>query len=183
VTSPRPSRSWRPAASTVISARTERSKEINAALALQQGLAKAGIKTEIKKFPQGDYFKLYAGNTEYVKKNGIGLIMMSWGADWPEGFGFLQQIVDSRVIRAAGNTNLGVNDPAVDQLIDKSAVTADTNARSQIWAQLDAKVMDDAYMVPFIVLKQLFYRPPGLKNVFTNQGLGNYYDFTQLGVK
>jgi peptide/nickel transport system substrate-binding protein len=169
--------------STVISARTERTKEINAALALQQGLQKVGIKAEIKKFPQGDYFKLYAGNTDYVKKNSLGLIMMSWGADWPEGFGYLQQIVDSRVIRPAGNTNLGVKDPAVDQLIDKAAVTGDLNARNALWGQIDAKVMDDAYVVPFINLKQLFYRPAGLKNVYLNQGLGNYYDYTALGVK
>src|SRR5262249_53710912 len=35
--------------STVISARTERPKEVNAALALQQGLQKVGINAEIKK--------------------------------------------------------------------------------------------------------------------------------------
>src|SRR5206468_3920481 len=83
--------------------------------AMQQGLQKVGIKTEIKKYPQGDYFKLYAGNPGYVKKNGLGLISMSWGADWTEGFGYLSQIVDSRVIRDAGNTNLGVTDPEVDK--------------------------------------------------------------------
>ncbi|HZE33794.1 MAG TPA: ABC transporter substrate-binding protein [Actinoallomurus sp.] len=169
--------------STVISARTERTKEINAALALQQGLAKIGIKAEIKKFPQGDYFKLYAGKPDYVKKNGLGLIMMSWGADWTEGFGFLSQIVDSRVIRDAGNTNLGVEDPEVDKLIDKATTTADTTARGAIWAQIDAKVMDDAYMVPFLDVKQLLYRPPNLKNVYISQGLNGYYDYAQLGVK
>ena len=169
--------------STVISARTERPKEVNAALAMQQGLQKVGIKTEIKKYPQGDYFKLYAGNPSYVKKNGLGLISMSWGADWTEGFGYLSQIVDSRVIRAAGNTNLGVTDPAVDKLIDKATVTADNTARGAIWAQIDAKVMDDAYMVPFLDVKQLLYRPPNLKNVYVSQGLNGYYDYAQLGVK
>jgi peptide/nickel transport system substrate-binding protein len=169
--------------STVISARTERPKEINAALALQQGLQKVGIKTEIKKYPQGDYFKLYAGKPDYVKKNDLGLISMSWGADWTEGFGYLSQIVDSRVIRAAGNTNLGVTDPAVDKLIDKATVTADDTARGAVWAQIDAKVMDDAYMVPFLDVKQLLYRPPNLKNVYVSQGLNGYYDYAQLGVK
>src|SRR3569833_618171 len=124
--------------STVISARNERPKGINAALGLEQGLQKVGIKTEIKKYPTNDYFKLYAGNPEYVKKNGLGLMMMSWGADWTEGFGYLQQIVDSRVIRSAGNTNLGVKVPAVDKLIDKATTTADDTARGAIWAQVDA---------------------------------------------
>jgi peptide/nickel transport system substrate-binding protein len=169
--------------STVISARTERPKEINAALALQQGLQKVGIKAEIKKYPTGDYFKLYAGNPDYVKKNGLGLIMMSWGADWPEGFGYLQQIVDSRVIRSAGNTNLGVVDPEVDKLLDTATVTADTAARGAIYAQIDAKVMDDAYMVPFLAEKHLLYRPPTVKNAYINQGLDGYYDYAQMGVK
>jgi peptide/nickel transport system substrate-binding protein len=169
--------------STVLTARTERGKEVNAALAMQQGLAKVGIKAEIKKFPQGDYFKLYSGKPEYVQKNGIGLIMMSWGADWPEGFGYLSQIVDSRVIRTSGNTNLGVKDPAVDAMIDKATVTGDLNARNKIWAQIDAKVMDDAFMVPFLDVKGLFYRPPSLKNAYVNQGLNGIYDYAQLGVK
>ncbi len=169
--------------STVLSARTERPKEVNAALALQQGLAKVGIKAEIKKFPQGDYFKLYAGKPDYVKKNGLGLMMMAWGADWPEGFGYLSQIVDSRVIRPAGNTNLGVKDPAVDALIDKATVTGDLNARNAIYAQIDAKVMDDAYIVPFLDVKGLLYRPPGVKNAYVNQGLNGLYDYAQMGVK
>ncbi len=169
--------------STVLSARTERPKEVNAALAMQQGLAKVGIKAEIKKFPQGDYFKLYAGKPDYVKKNGLGLMMMAWGADWPEGFGYLSQIVDSRVIRTAGNTNLGVKDPAVDQLIDKATVTGDLNARNAIWSQIDAKVMDDAYIVPFLDVKGLLYRPTTLKNAYVNQGLNGLYDYANLGVK
>jgi peptide/nickel transport system substrate-binding protein len=169
--------------STVLSARTERPKEVNAALALQQGLAKVGIKAEIKKFPQGDYFKLYAGKPDYVKKNGLGLMMMAWGADWPEGFGYLSQIVDSRVIRPAGNTNLGVKDPAVDAMFDKATVTGDVNARNAIWAQVDAKVMDDAYIVPFLDVKGLLFRPPGVKNVYVNQGLNGLYDYAQMGVK
>ena len=99
---------------------------------MQQGLQKVGIKAEIKKYPQGDYFKLYAGKPDYVKKNDLGLISMSWGADWVEGFGYLSQIVDSRVIRDAGNTNLGVTDPEVDKLLDKANTTADDTARGAI---------------------------------------------------
>jgi peptide/nickel transport system substrate-binding protein len=168
---------------TSISARTERTKEVNAALALQQSLAKVGIQVDIKKFPQGDYFKLYAGKPDYVKQNGLGLIMMAWGADWPEGYGFLQQILDSRVIRDAGNTNLGVKDPEIDKLLDQSAVTADATARNDIYAQIDAKVMDDAYIMPFLNVKGLLYRPPNVKNVFVNQGLNGLYDYVQMGVK
>ena len=74
----------------------------------------------LKPLPAGDYFKLYAGKPDFVKANNLGLMINGWGADWPDGFGFLQQIVDSRVIRAGGNSNLGVKDPEVDALIDKA---------------------------------------------------------------
>ena len=68
-----------------------------------------------------------------MKANNLGIIIYGWGADWPDGFGFLSQIVDSRVIQpAGGNTNLGVNDPAVDTLLDKAGSTTDSAAREQI---------------------------------------------------
>ncbi len=57
-------------------------------------------------------------NTAFVKANQLGLIDTGWTADWPDGFGFLAQIVDSRVIRDAGNTNLGIVDPTIDARID-----------------------------------------------------------------
>ena len=35
------------------------------------------------------------------------MVVNGWGADWPDGFGFLSQIVDSRAIVPGGNTNIG----------------------------------------------------------------------------
>ena len=69
---------------------------------------------------------------------------MSWGADWPDGFGFLQQIVDSRVIRPAGNTNLGIKLPEVDKLIDQALTENDMTKREAIWGQIDKTVMEQA---------------------------------------
>ncbi len=115
---------------TNMSYRAERPKEKALAESLQQSLAKVGIKLTLKPFPQGDYFKLYAGKPDYAKNNSLGLMANGWGADWPDGFGFLQQIVDSRVIRASGgNTNLTVKIPEVDSLLDKALETSCTGRR------------------------------------------------------
>jgi len=168
---------------TNISYRAERPKEKAAAEALQQSLAKAGIKLTIKPFPQGDYFKLYAGKPDYAKANNLGLMLTGWQGDWTDGFGFLAQIVDSRVIRATGgNTNLTVKDPAVDALIDKAITTDGTDARNQAWVDVDKKVMQDAYILPGTWGKALLYRPPNLTNVFVNDAYG-MYDYLALGVK
>jgi peptide/nickel transport system substrate-binding protein len=166
---------------TGISYRAERPKEKATAEALQQSLATAGINLEIKPYPLADYLKLYAGKPDYAKANGLGLMVYGWGADWPDGYGFLAQIVDSRVIRATGgNSNLGVRDPAVDSMIDKAVNETDTAAREKTWVDVDRKVMEDAYMLPGIWAKGLLYRPPNLTNVFITNGF-QMYDYLALG--
>jgi peptide/nickel transport system substrate-binding protein len=163
--------------------RAERPKEKAEGEALQQSLAKVGIKVNLKPYPEGDYFKLYAGKPDYAKANDLGLSANGWGADWPDGFGFLSQIVDSRVIRATGGaSNLSVKDPKVDSMLDQALSTTDVGAREKIWGQIDAQVMDDAFVLPGVWASTLLYRPKGLTNVFVNNGLGGYYDYMTLGV-
>jgi peptide/nickel transport system substrate-binding protein len=169
---------------TSISYRSERAKEKATAESIQQALAKVGIKLTIKPYALADYTKLYAGKPDFAKSNGLGIMVYGWGADWPEGFGFLQQIVDSRVIRPqGGNTNLGVKIPDVDALIDKAQLTTDADARNKIWAQIDKRVMEEAVILPGIWAKALHYRAQTLTNVYVNDGLGGYYDYAWMGVK
>ncbi|MGH3697374.1 MAG: ABC transporter substrate-binding protein [Pseudonocardiaceae bacterium] len=166
---------------TGISYRAERPKEKATAEALQQSLARVGITLEIKPYPLADYYRLYAGKPDYAKSNGLGLMVHGWGADWPEGFGFISQIVDSRVIRATGgNTNLGVKDPAVDRMLDQALLTKDAAAREQIWVDIDRKVMEGAFILPGVWSKGLHYRPPNLTNVFITDGF-QMYDYLALG--
>ncbi len=99
--------------------RAERPKEKATAEAFQQALSRIGIKLTLKPYPQGDYFSAYAGNPPFVVKNNLGLATNGWGADWNDGFGFLSQIVDSRVIReTGGSSNTSVRIPEVDKMLD-----------------------------------------------------------------
>jgi peptide/nickel transport system substrate-binding protein len=167
-----------------ISYRAERPKEKATAESMQQALARVGIKLTLKAYPQGDYAKLYAGKPDFAKANNLGIMIYGWGADWPDGFGFLQQIVDSRVIRAAGgNTNLGIKSPTVDGLVDQAMAATDTDKRNQLWGQVDKAVMDTAEALPGVWSKVLLYRPDTINNVYVNDGLGGYYDFAWMGVK
>jgi peptide/nickel transport system substrate-binding protein len=168
--------------STNISYRAERDQEKATAESLQQSLDKVGIKTELKPYPQDDYGKIYAGNVSYSKNNKLGLRVYGWGADWNDGFGFLSQIVDSRAIRPAGNTNFNVKDPDVDALLDKALKTIDDKERNAIWPEIDQKVMEGAYYLPGVDAKQLLYRPERLTNVFISDAY-NMYDYTTIGVK
>jgi peptide/nickel transport system substrate-binding protein len=166
---------------TGISYRAERPKEKATAEALQQSLQRVGINLEIKPYPLVDYLKLYAGKPDFAKANNLGLMVYGWGADWPDGFGFLSQIVDSRVIRdTGGNSNLSVRDPAVDALVDKAVTTGDDASRQKAWVDVDRKVMEDAYIIPGIWAKGLLYRPANLTNVFITNGF-QMYDYLAMG--
>ncbi len=168
---------------TNISYRAERPKEKATAESLQQSLQRVGIQLTVKPYPAGDYYKLYAGKPDYAKANNLGIMVSGWGADWPDGFGFLQQITDSRVIRASGgNTNLSVKIPQVDAMFDQALKTTDVPAREAIWSQIDQTVMENAVILPGIWARGLLYRPPNLHNVFVTDGF-QMYDYTALGVQ
>ena len=82
--------------------RSERPAEKATAEAFQEALGKVGIKVTPKPYPDGDYFSALCGKPDYVVKNKLGLCTNGWGSDWNDGFGFLSQIVDSRVIQPTG---------------------------------------------------------------------------------
>jgi peptide/nickel transport system substrate-binding protein len=170
--------------STKISARSDRPKEVAAAQAIQQGLTQAGIKTEIVQVPAGDYFNKYAGTPKWVHDNGVGLMLMAWAADWPSGFGFLQQIVDGRAVKPSGGTNLQETDlPEVNQLLDEAAQDTNAEARNARYTKVDQLVMEDGGIVPLIYARLLLYRPANVTNVTLTHGYGGMYDYLNLGVE
>jgi peptide/nickel transport system substrate-binding protein len=170
--------------STKILARSDRPKEVAAAQGVQQGLAKVGIKADIDQKPNGDYSTKYAGAPQYVRSHGAGLIMIAWAADWPTGFGFLSQVVDSRAIKPSGNFNMSEEDnPRVDAALDAGIANPDAAARTQAWGNIDEMVMKDAAVVPLIYAKALMYRPPNVTNVGVTLGYGGIYDYVNMGLK
>jgi len=169
--------------STSIAYRAERPKEKAAAEAFQESLAKIGIKLAIKPYPDADYFTSYCGKPDFVVKNNLGLCMNGWGADWNDGFGFLSQIVDSRVIRATGgSSNTSVRIPEVDKMLDAASVELDQAKRESEWGAIDKRVMKEAVIYPGVYAKSLLVRPKDATNVFVNQAYG-MYDYLNMGAK
>jgi peptide/nickel transport system substrate-binding protein len=168
---------------TNIAYRAERPKEKAAAEAFQQALSRVGIKLTLKPYPQGDYFAQYAGLPPYVVKNKLGLALNGWQADWPDGFGFLSQIVDSRVIRpTGGSSNTSVRIPEVDQMLDEALTELDTDKRNQTWAEIDKRVMEEAVIYPGVYSKALLVRSKNATNIFVTDAFGEY-DYLGLGAQ
>jgi len=163
--------------------RDDRPKEKAEAEAFQETLGKVGIKVNVRALPGGDYSSATCGLPSYVVKNGIGLCANGWGADWNDGFGFLSQLVDSRVIRPTGGSlNTSVRIPEVDKMLDKGQVEQDAAKREQIWGDIDKRVMEEAVIYPGVYAKSVLLRSKNATNVFVNDAFG-YYDYTAMGVK
>jgi peptide/nickel transport system substrate-binding protein len=164
-----------------VATRGDQPNEVAAATGVQQALAKVGIKADVLPYPSGTYTNTYVGSPAYMQQHNIGLAGYSWGADWPDGFGFLSQIADGRAIKAAGNSNLEMlNDPQVNSLFDKATTSPDATTRASIYSQIDKLMMDKATAVPAVYSRSLLYRNPDLTNVFVTQAYG-MYDYTQIG--
>jgi peptide/nickel transport system substrate-binding protein len=168
--------------STTLAYRADRPKETAAATALQASLALAGIKVTLKGFPSGSYYTDFAGSPAYMSSHNIGIAMGGWGADWPNGFGFLDELANGNAIAPTGNTNIGMlNDPVVNADFTKSSTLAGA-ARTAIWSTIDKQVMGDAAILPLIYAKALLYRPPNVTNVYWQAYYG-MYNYAVLGVK
>ncbi|MGZ4428519.1 MAG: ABC transporter substrate-binding protein [Nocardioidaceae bacterium] len=169
--------------STNMAYRTDRPGEKAVAEAFQQALGKVGIQLGLKGYTSTDYFSSYAGNPPFVVKNSLGLDVNSWGADWNDGFGFLSQITDSRVIRnTGGSSNISVRIPQVDNMLDQATQELNTQKRNADWGAIDKRVMQEAVIYPGVYGKVLLFRPPHLTNVFVNQAYG-MYDYLAMGVQ
>ncbi|MET7848406.1 ABC transporter substrate-binding protein [Streptomyces avermitilis] len=167
---------------TNISARSDRPQEIDAATAIINSLKKVGIDASLKQYPSGKYFTDYAGVPKFTKKQNLGLIMMQWGADWPSGYGFLQQILNGSAIGSSGNTNLSQFDNKdVNSLLGKAIGTEDKTARDALYTEIDKKTMDEAVLVPLTYFKVLLYRPTTYTNLVSTAAFSGQYDYLNIG--
>jgi peptide/nickel transport system substrate-binding protein len=167
--------------SATIGYRAERPKEKATAEAFQQALDRIGIKLTVKPLPEATYSSDTCGDPNYRNQRKIGMCVYGWGADWPDGFGFLSQIVDSRTMRA-GAANMNVDIPEVDRMLDEAMSELDTDKREADWAAIDRKVMEQALIYPGVYAKAVLVRPTNATNVFINEALG-FYDYLAMGAR
>jgi peptide/nickel transport system substrate-binding protein len=164
-------------------ATTNKGKGPKVAIALQQALAKVGIKASVAQFDASTYYSGVIGVPSNVHKQGLGLAVAGWGPDFPTEYGFFESIIDGRAIKqAGGNSNYAeYNNPKVNDLIDQALATTDVSKRNDLWSQVDHQVMEDADYLPFVADKALDYRGPRLTNLYIDSAFG-MYDYVNIGV-
>jgi peptide/nickel transport system substrate-binding protein len=163
--------------------RSDRPQDVAAASALQAALAPVGIKVTLDGYPTGEYYSNYAGVPTFVHSHDLGISMGGWGADWPDGYGFLDELSNGNTIAPAGNTNISeINDPAINALFAQAANDNNASSRLAIWPQIDQAIMAQAAILPIVYQKVLLYRNPNVTNVYMDQYYG-MYNYAVLGLK
>ncbi|MFC8093971.1 ABC transporter substrate-binding protein [Streptomyces sp. NPDC057301] len=166
---------------TILTARSDRPAEVAQATAVQASLKNIGINIEIKQFPSGKYFSNFAGVPSYVHDNKLGMLSMAWGADWPTGFGFLDQIINGAAIKPSGGNNLmELDDPKINKALTDAIANTDDAARTKAWGDIDKMVLDNASVVPVIYRKNLLLRPESAANVTVTQAYLGMYDYVLM---
>jgi len=162
--------------------RSDRPKEVQAAQSLQAALARVGINVQLHGYPSGTYYSDFAGSPNYVHQHDLGIDMGGWAADWPDGYGFLDEISNGNAIAPAGNTNIEeLNDPVVNNLFAEATKTTTAAQETAIWPKIDMQIMKDAAILPEVYAKSLLYRNPAVTNVYVQDYYG-MYNYAVLGV-
>jgi len=155
-------------------------KAIKVFIATQAALKRVGINLISAPGDQATYYTKYIGSPANIVTQGLGIAQAGWGADFPTPYGFWNNIANGASILPTGNSNYAsLNDPIVNQICDNGAVGKST---PDDWKKLDAQVMADAVMLPYLHEKTLYYRNPRLTNLRSNFSVAfGMYDWVNVG--
>jgi peptide/nickel transport system substrate-binding protein len=150
--------------------------------AVQEALARVGIKVTLKPGEADTYYSQTIGVTDSVKNNKYGLMDAGWGADFPSTNGFWYSIAHGKAnlpSPAADSNYVNLNDPKVNGLLDQ-ALIAPEDQWDSIGRQVDDAIMDDAVYVPVMWTKSVYWRNARLTNVYSTNFFG-LYDWVNIG--
>jgi peptide/nickel transport system substrate-binding protein len=149
---------------------------------VQSNLGRVGIKVGGAANDGSSYYSTWIGSPKNIIDQKIGLGIAGWGADFPTAYGFWQSIANGNAILPEGNSNYpSLNDPKVNDLLDQLTKEGDKDKATDLAKQLDEAVMGNAVYLPVQFDKTFYYRNPRLTNIYLNGGVGNYYDYVNVG--
>ncbi|MFG2789275.1 ABC transporter substrate-binding protein [Streptomyces sp. NPDC048419] len=170
---------------TTIAVRNNKQQEVATATSMQAALKKVGIQADIYQY-DGSQSAGIIGAPANVEKKKLGIIIMGWGPDFPSVQGYGIPLWSSKYILQSGNNNFAmIKDKSIDGLFDQynSTKATDEAKKTQIATEINHKVSEGAYYLPFTFERLLNFRGSNVGNVYTTNAYSGYYDFVNLGLK
>ena len=127
----------------------------NEALALQAGLARAGIKVKIKSIDATTYYDIL----EKQGPDAPDLMMYAWMYDWPNASTIFPPLFSSALVgdKLVGENKSRVVDSKLDAMMDNASATTNPKLQNYAWAKIDKYVVQTlAAVVPLWQQKSLW---------------------------
>lgn len=122
----------------------------NIATVVQQDLAKAGIKLQLRSMSRNTFYQQYLQNPDATKRGEWDIAPVGWTPDYlgNAARGFFGPLLDGRKY-AKGSPNYGdYNNDQLNALIDKALLAKTPTEAATIWAEADKLASQDAAWVP-----------------------------------
>ena len=157
---------------------TDSDTDPKVAAAIQDAASKAGIKLKLNGL-SGDAYSEAA----LTPSKEPGMVLFSWGADWPSGGPFLQPLFDGRQILPVGNFNLSqVDDPKINAMFDQASKETDPAQAATIYGKIDKLVGEQGYVLPLYHPKSIVLFGSNVQDAYVDEWRG-WYDIAMVSVK
>ncbi|WP_242605754.1 ABC transporter substrate-binding protein [Frankia sp. Cppng1_Ct_nod] len=157
------------------------SKDVAQAEAVRTSLARVGISVTVEKFDEQQWISVIE-TPERIHNAKIGLVLAARSSDRPTPYAFLAPVVGGRAIGRENNLNVAeLDQPAVNQGLERGIRTGDGDDAAGIWTTLDRTVVASAAYVPLLYDRALNVYSDRLTNVRYSPAF-MMTDFAALGV-
>ncbi|MEU3354534.1 ABC transporter substrate-binding protein [Streptomyces sp. NPDC037389] len=148
--------------------------------AIQQSLARAGIKVTIETVDPSAFYATI-GDTE----NRTDMVYTGWCPDYPSGSTFLPFVFDGRYIKEKGNSGNHslFRDDATMKRMDEIAAMTDTGQAATAWQRLDGDILAKAPAVPVLIRRWPLVVGGNIAGAYGQTSFGGQLDYASVGLK
>ncbi|MGY1833032.1 ABC transporter substrate-binding protein [Geodermatophilus sp. SYSU D01180] len=146
-------------------------------------LGAVGITAEVRPLPATSFYATDVGSPDNVARNGFGIVLATWTADFPTPGSFLVPLVDGRSVSLVGNTNYArLTDPALSGLVDAARAAADPEAARGAWREVATAAGGTGAYVPLVETRVQLLAGQRLRNGLVMQPYAGH-DLATAGVR
>ncbi|UQA92105.1 ABC transporter substrate-binding protein [Streptomyces halobius] len=148
--------------------------------AIQQSLAKAGIKVTIETVDPSAFYATIGDTT-----NRTDMVYTGWCPDYPSGSTFLPFVFDGRYIKEKGNSGNHslFRDKATMKRMDEIAAMTDVKQADKAWRQLDGEILAKAPAVPVLMRRWPLVLGTNIAGAYGQTSFGGQLDYATVGLK
>jgi peptide/nickel transport system substrate-binding protein len=148
--------------------------------AFQEQVKKIGLKLQYREVPHATMLTKFC----QVPASKVAICPnLGWGADFFAAQSFIDPLFNGKNIVPSGNVNTAqVDDPKLNAEIEKAKELTDPDASAKAWAELDKKVTDQAYFIPWLWDNNVGLESSNMNGVSSKFNSGAY-DFAFSSLK